>query len=256
VRVLILGGTAEARALADTLHGTDTLHSGDSYQVISSLAGRTSRPALPAGAVRVGGFGGIDGLTRYLRAEAIDVLVDATHPFAATMSAHAARAAASTGVRLLALRRPGWSAQPGDRWIPVPDITGAARESAALPDEGCVFVTTGRRGLDAYAADGRHTYLIRSVDPPAGPLPPRHVVVLDRGPYTVDGETRLMREHGVTALVTKNSGGEWAAAKLVVARRREIPVVMIDAPPPPLPAEITSVGTVAEIVSLLGGAVA
>ncbi|WP_239405563.1 cobalt-precorrin-6A reductase [Frankia sp. Cj3] len=243
MRVLILGGTAEARALADALHGRD------GCQVISSLAGRISRPTLPRGEVRVGGFGGVDGLVGYLRAAAVDVLVDATHPFAAIMSEHAAQAAAVTGTRLLALRRPGWSARTGDRWLHVPDITQAARAAAGLPGPGCVFVTTGRRGLDAYADDSRHGYLIRTVDPPTEALPARHTVVLDRGPYTVEGETALMTEHGVIALVTKNSGGPLTAAKLTVARHLSIPVIMIDPPVPP--AGVRWAATAAEIVSLL-----
>ena len=243
MRVLILGGTAEARALADILHRQDR------YQVISSLACRVSRPSLPSGEVRVGGFGGVDGLVRYLRAEAVDVVVDATHPFADTISANAVRAAESAGVRLLALRRPEWSAEPADRWTRVPDAAGAVREIDLLPDEGHVFLTTGRMNLAAYARDDRHAYLIRLVDPPAGPLPARHVVVLDRGPYTVDGELDMMRQHDVTALVTRNSGGTATAAKLVAARRQGIPVIMIDPPAPP--ATAISAGTVTEIIALL-----
>jgi len=124
VRVLVLGGTAQARALAGRLHDRA------GCQVVSSLAGRISRPALPEGEVRIGGFGGTDGLAEYLRAEAIDVLIDATHPFAQVMSEQAALAAEAAGVRLIALRRPGWVAEPGDRWIHVPDIAEAARHAA------------------------------------------------------------------------------------------------------------------------------
>lgn len=245
MRVLVLGGTAQARALAGRLHDRA------GCQVVSSLAGRISRPALPEGEVRIGGFGGTDGLAEYLRAEAIDVLIDATHPFAQVMSEQAALAAEAAGVRLIALRRPGWVAEPGDRWIHVPDIAEAARHAAGLPEGECVFVTTGRGGLEQYAGDERHEYLIRTVDPPpADALPPRHVVVLDRGPYTVDGETALMERHGVSVLVTKNSGGSSTEAKLVAARRRGIPVIMIEPPAPR--ADIESVGTVAQAVGLLG----
>jgi precorrin-6A/cobalt-precorrin-6A reductase len=243
VKVLILGGTAQARALAAELHGRD------GCRVVSSLAGRTSRPTLPEGEVRVGGFGGAEGLADYLRAEAIDVLVDATHPFAQDISAHAAQAAEATGVRLIALRRASWSRQPGDRWIHVPDIEGAAREAAATRDGGCVFVTTGAGGLAAYAADVRHPYLIRTVDPPTEALPPRRTIVLDRGPYAVEGETALMDEHEVCVLVTKNSGGELTKAKLTAARQRGIPVIMVDPPAPA--AGVVSVETVAQVVSLL-----
>jgi precorrin-6A/cobalt-precorrin-6A reductase len=243
VKVLILGGTAQGRALAAELHGRD------GCRVVSSLAGRTRRPTLPEGEVRVGGFGGAEGLAEYLRAEAIDVLIDATHPFAQGISAHAAQAAEATGVRLIALRRACWSPEPGDLWIHVPDIEGAAREAAEIRDGGCIFVTTGAGGLAAYAGDARHRYLIRTVDSPTEALPPRHTIVLDRGPYTVEGELALMDEHGVCALVTKNSGGELTKAKLTAARRRGIPVIMVD-PPAPL-AGVVSVETVAQVVRLV-----
>ena len=244
MKVLILGGTAQGRSLAAELQGRDDC------RVVSSLAGRIGSPALPEGEVRVGGFGGAEGLADYLRAEAIDTLVDATHPFAQAISVHAAEAAEAAGVRLIALRRPSWTPRAGDQWIHVPNIEGAAHEAAGIDDGGCVFVTTGARGLAAYAHDARHSYLIRTVDPPTEALPPRHTLVLDRGPYTVEGERALMDEHGACALVTKNSGGEMTAAKLTAARQREIPVIMVD-PPEPL-AGVVSVETVAQVVSLLG----
>lgn len=243
---MILGGTAEARALAAALNGREGNH-----VVVSSLAGRVAHPALPDGQVRIGGFGGAEGLADYLRAEAFDALIDATHPFAAGISAQAAQAADGTGVRLVALRRPSWTAQPGDRWTHVPDIDDAARTAADLPeDDGCVFVTTGRGGLQAYARDQRHSYLIRSIEPPDPPLPPRHIVVLDRGPFTLEGETALLQRHAVHALVTKNSGGASTEAKLAAARLRGIPVIMLD---PPAPADgVESAGSVAEVLGLLG----
>ena len=245
MRLLVLGGTAQARALAAQLHGRSDCH------LVSSLAGRISRPTLPEGEVRIGGFGGTDGLVEYLRAEAIDVLIDATHPFAQIMSDQAAQAAEAAGVRLIALRRPGWAPEPGDDWIHVANLAEAARHAAELPEGECVFVTTGRGGLEQYAGDERHQYVIRTVDPPpAEALPPRHVVVLDRGPYTVDGETSLMDRHGVTVLVTKNSGGSSTEAKLVAARRRGIPVIVIEPPAPR--ADIESAATVAQAVALLG----
>ena len=240
MRVLILGGTGEARALAAELSGRPGV------AVISSLAGRVSDPALPVGAVRVGGFGGVAGLVEYLAG--VDVLVDATHPFAATISAHAAQASAETGRPLLALRRPGWTPQPGDRWRRVPGIGAAAAVAAALP-AGCVFVTTGRRDLAAFAGDSGHDYLVRTVDPPSAPTPPHMALLLDRGPYTVAGEAALMREHAVTALVTKDSGGEMTRAKLVAARARGIPVVMVDRPP--LQVGVPAVATVTEAMEWL-----
>lgn len=221
MRILILGGTGEARALAAALSGRPGL------DVVSSLAGRVRDPALPVGEVRIGGFGGVDGLVDYLRRERVDVVVDATHPFAATITRNAVEATATVGVPLVVLRRPAWPVEPG--WIRVPDIVAAASQVAGLPP-GCVFLTTGRRDLAAFAHDDGHHYLVRAVEPPDGTMPPHLTVLLDRGPYTVDGEARLMLEHGVTALVTKNSGGDLTVAKLVAARERGIPLVVVDRP--------------------------
>jgi precorrin-6A/cobalt-precorrin-6A reductase len=238
VRVLILGGTGEARALAAALHGRPEL------VVTSSLAGRVRNPALPVGAVRVGGFGGVAGLVAHLTSEA-DVLIDATHPFARTISEHATAAAAQAHVPLLALRRPGWSAGPDDHWTRVPDI-GAAAAAVRARAVATVLLTTGRRDASAFAGDDTRHYLLRSVEPAEPPLPPRLTAVLDRGPYTVEGETALMAEHDVGLLVTKDSGGELTAAKLVAARARGIEVIMVDRPA--LPAGVASVDTVAAAV--------
>jgi precorrin-6A/cobalt-precorrin-6A reductase len=223
--VLILGGTAEARWLAGELAGYPGL------RVTTSLAGRVAEPRLPAGEVRTGGFGGVDGLTRWLRAQGVDALVDATHPFAEAMSLNAARAAEEAGVALVALRRPGWEAGPGDRWVPVASLAAAA---ARLPSLGTrVFLSIGRQGLAAFAGLAELWFLVRTVDPPAPPLPPRVRVILDRGPYAVEREMALLQEHGIDVLVTKNSGGESSAAKLVAARELGLPVVMVRRPPAP-----------------------
>jgi precorrin-6A/cobalt-precorrin-6A reductase len=239
-RILILGGTGEARELAAALvtAGAD---------VISSLAGRVSRPRLPEGSVRVGGFGGADGLAAFLRDEGITHVVDATHPFAGTITANAARAAARAGVRLLILRRPGWEADPS--WGEVADIRAAAEAVHAWPGEG-VFLTTGRRDLAAFAADGRHQFLVRTVDPPDGPVPPRMTLILDRGPYTVESESALMREHKIGLLLTKNSGGPMTAAKLAAARNLGVHVIMVRRPP--LPPGSTVTATVPEALRWLG----
>jgi len=194
--------------------------------VITSLAGRTSSPLLPAGEVRIGGFGGPEGLTGYLRAQRIDALVDATHPFAATISANAAQAANRAGVPLVVLRRPGWVEQPGDAWHRVRDLAEAA---ALLPRLGHrVFLTTGRQGIAAFAHVDAW-FLARSVEPPEPPMPHRLEVVLNRGPFTLEGERRLLAEHRIDVLVSKDSGGP--DAKLVAARERGLPVVMVDRPP-------------------------
>lgn len=219
--MLILGGTAEARELAAAV---------PAGHVVTSLAGRVSAPRLPVGEVRIGGFGGPDGLAAWLVSERIDAVVDATHPFAHRISASARQATATVDLPLLALHRPGWTEEPGDDWRRVPSVEAAA---AALPAVGGrVLLTTGRQSLAAFAGN-TEWFLIRTVDPPSPPLPARHAVVLDRGPYTVDGETALMREHGIDVLVTKDSGGALTAAKLVAARRLGLPVLMVDRPAPP-----------------------
>ncbi|GIF10188.1 cobalt-precorrin-6A reductase [Actinoplanes teichomyceticus] len=219
MRILILGGTTEARELAGLVAGE--------HRVVTSLAGRTSAPRLPAGEVRVGGFGGVAGLAGYLRDERIELLVDATHPFAATMSGHAVAAGAVTGVPVLSLRRPGWTAAPGDVWHRVASLGEAA---AVLPGLGRrVFLTTGRQGLAAFAGLDECWFLARSVEPPAPPAPRRLRVLLDRGPFTVTSERGLLAEHRIDVLVTKDSGG--SDAKLVAARELGVPVLMIDRPP-------------------------
>jgi precorrin-6A/cobalt-precorrin-6A reductase len=223
VRILILGGTGEARELAAALTAAGA-------DLISSLAGRVSRPRLPDGPVRVGGFGGADGLAAFLRAEGVTHVVDATHPFAETITANAAQAAEIAGLPRLVLRRPPWD--PGTSAEAVPDIRAAAAAVRAWPGQG-VFLTTGRRDLGAFAADDRHRFLVRTVDPPDGPVPPRMTLLLDRGPYTVEGESALIREHRIGLLVTKNSGGPMTAAKLTAARELGVPVVMVERPPLP-----------------------
>jgi precorrin-6A/cobalt-precorrin-6A reductase len=239
MRILILGGTGEARELAAELTAAG-------IDVVSSLAGRVRAPRRPAGEVRIGGFGGAAGLAGYLGAEAITGIVDATHPFAAAITANATEAAAQTRLPLLVLRRPPWPADPS--WQTVPDITAAAVAVRAWPGES-VFLTTGRRDLGAFAADGRHRFLVRAVDPPApdGLVPSRMTLLLDRGPYTVEGEAALMREHGVRLLVTKNSGGPMTAAKLQAARELAVQIVVVERPR--LPPGSTVVETVAEALA-------
>ncbi len=239
MRILILGGTGEARELAALLvaQGAD---------VLSSLAGRVRAPRLPDGRVRVGGFGGAGGLAAFLREEGITHLIDATHPFAGGISANAALAAADAGVARVVLRRPEWAADPS--WQTTADIAAAAAAVLAWPGEG-VFLTTGRRDLAAFAADDRHRFLVRTVDPPEGPVPPAMTLILDRGPYTVEGESALLRDHRIGLLVTKNSGGPMTAAKLQAARDLGVQVVMVRRPP--LPPGSAVVATVAEAVGWL-----
>ncbi|HEX6352701.1 cobalt-precorrin-6A reductase [Actinophytocola sp.] len=241
--MVVLGGTGEARELAARLVGVPGL------RVISTLAGRVREPRLPAGEVRVGGFGGPERMAEWLRAEHVDAVVDATHPFAERISTSAATATRLAGVPLLLLRRPGWTAVDGDDWRWVASLAEAA---ALLPDLGTrVFLTTGRQGLAAFAASDRW-FLVRCVDPPEPPLPVHMRLLLDRGPYSLDGELALMREHRIDVLVTKDSGGTLTAAKLTAARELRIPVVVVRRPDPP---DVAIVATVGEALSWLGSAV-
>lgn len=237
MRVLLLGGTAEGRALAQALHPR--------ADIVSSLAGRVPDPALPVGPVRVGGFGGVDGLRRWLLEENIGAVIDATHPFAATMTAHAAQVCGELGIPHLVLARPAWD--PGSAIVVESD--GGAAEMVAEHGFSRVFLTTGRSGTQAFA-DSDAWFLIRAVtQPDAAALPRRHRLVLSRGPYRYDGELALLREHRIDALVTKNSGGEMTRAKLDAAAALGIPVLMVARPP--LPAAVTAVGSVVEAVEWL-----
>ncbi|MFI6446933.1 cobalt-precorrin-6A reductase [Kitasatospora sp. NPDC050543] len=223
--VLILGGTTEARRLAAELCADPGL------RVTSSLAGRVAEPRLPAGEVRIGGFGGPSGLAAWLRAQHVDALIDATHPFAEIMSRNAAQAAAETGVPLLALRRPGWRAVEGDRWHPVGSLAEAADALPALGRR--IFLTTGRQGLAAFAHLDELRFLVRSVDAPDAPMPRHTAILLDRGPFTLAGEREILREHRIDVLVTKDSGAAATAPKLTAARELDLPVVIVTRPPSP-----------------------
>jgi precorrin-6A/cobalt-precorrin-6A reductase len=220
--ILILGGTGEARHLAEELVKNDV-------SVTSSLAGRVARPRLPVGEVRVGGFGGPDGLATWLRENDVKAVVDATHPFAERIGANAAKAADRTGTPLLRLARPGWQPGPGDVWHWADDLEDAARQLPGLGER--VFLTSGRQGLPAFAHLDDLWFLIRCVDPPEPPLPRHHELILARGPYEVAAERALLEK--VDVLVTKDSGGPQTEAKLTAARELGKPVVVVRRPPRP-----------------------
>ncbi|MFJ5062316.1 cobalt-precorrin-6A reductase [Streptomyces nigra] len=240
--ILLLGGTTEARELAAAL----AAHPG--VRVTTSLAGRVSRPGAVAGDVRVGGFGGAEGLAAWLRAEEVDTVVDATHPFAVSITANAVRAARATGVPAVVLRRPGWHPEPGDRWHEAASLAEAA---ALLPDLGHrVLLTTGRLGLAAFAHLDDQRFVVRCVEPPEPPMPPHTEVLLARGPFTVPGETELLRDHRIDVLVTKDSGGAATAPKLTAARRLGLPVVVVRRPA--LPAGVEAVPAVRGVLERLG----
>ena len=228
IPLLIFGGTAEAAALA----AAALARFGAQVRVITSLAGRTRRPAQVAGELRIGGFGGADGLAAYLAAAHIAAVIDATHPFAAQISAQAQAACAAAGIPRLLLHRPPWQRHPLDRWIEVADMAGAA---AALPGLGRrVWLTIGARDLNAFAPLRDHHFLLRLVDPPLVPPPLANCdVLLGRGPFNLAEERRIIDRHGIEVLVAKAAGGAATEAKLIVARERSLPVVMIRRPPPP-----------------------
>lgn len=238
----MLGGTTEASRLAHALAqaGVDG---------VFSYAGRTDAPMAQPLPTRVGGFGGVAGLQAFLQAERITHVVDATHPFAAQMSSQAVQACAAADVPLLALERPAWQAQSGDAWQHVPDIAAAAQ---ALPtDPARVFLAIGRQNLAPFLAHAQHWYLLRLVDPVLDLPAERGHVVLDRGPFSLEGDRALLQAHGITHVVSKNSGGAGAQAKLTAARERGLPVILIDRP---FISARQTVGTVDEVLQWMAAA--
>lgn len=222
-RVLLLGGTSEGRLLAERIAANS------SYEGVVSLAGRTSAPMAQALPTRVGGFGGVEGLKRYLVAEGITHVVDATHPFAAQMSANAQAACAALSLPLIVYARAPWAPARQDRWIEVVNNAAAVAALGASPRR--VFLTIGRQGVADFRAAPQHDYLLRVIEPPAmDDLPPKCDVFAARGPFTRDEEISLMREKGVDVVVSKNSGGALTYAKIEAARALGLPVVMISPP--------------------------
>jgi precorrin-6A/cobalt-precorrin-6A reductase len=225
-RVLILGGTTEARLLGERL-----ARRGD-LDVTLSLAGRTAAPVPHAVPVRVGGFGGAAGLAAYLAAERVDALIDATHPYATVISQNAAAAARETGVPFVALRRAPWRAVAGDRWIEVNDTAAAVR---AIGEKGrSVFVALGRNDLAPFTGAPQHRYLVRSVDPVEPPLPlPQVAYITARGPFSEADDRALMMAHAIEVVIAKNSGGNAAYGKIAAARALGVDVILVRRPPAP-----------------------
>jgi precorrin-6A/cobalt-precorrin-6A reductase len=245
MKILTLGGTAEARILAGRLAETGK------FDVTLSLAGRTAKPLPQPVPVRSGGFGGAEGLAHYLHAEKIDVLIDATHPYADAISVNAARAAALTGVPLLTLQRPAWEKVEGDQWIEVEGVSDAVAALGQAPHR--VFLALGRNEITPFAAAPEHTYLVRSVDPVDPPLTVPHAIYLTaRGPFSEAEDRALLERHRIDVIVAKNSGGGATYGKIAAARALHLPVIMLKRPALP---EVEAVDTVDDVLAWLDHAV-
>ena len=241
MRALILGGTGEANQLAEQI-------ARERIDAIYSYAGRTQIPLGHSLPVRIGGFGGAEGLADFIRSERITHVIDATHPFAAEMSRNAVAACAATATPLIALERAPWCRVAGDNWIEVSDLAAAV---AALPEPRArVFLAIGRQHLLPFGTKPQHSYTLRFVDPPEKAPPLREAqIIVSRGPFTLTGERELMRARGIEWLVARNSGGTGARAKIDAARELRLPVVMIARPELP---ERPSVATIEEVLAWLG----
>jgi precorrin-6A/cobalt-precorrin-6A reductase len=248
IRILILGGTSEASKL------TAKLSMIPDAEVILSLAGRTRQPVTSAtGEIRIGGFGGQAGLIEYLQSQHINVLIDATHPFAAQISWNAAEAAIATNIPHLMVVRPAWVKTPEDRWIEVESVESAAQAIPAIAQR--VFLSIGRQELTPFVNVSKIWFLMRSIDPPDVEIP-NSTLLLERGPFSLQQERHLLREYRIDAIISKNSGGDATFAKIIAARELRIPVVMVQRPALPIGESVTDVESavewLAEILRQLG----
>ncbi|MEH2363229.1 cobalt-precorrin-6A reductase [Nostoc sp.] len=234
MRVLILGGTGDAAELATRVATIQGL------EAITSLAGRTRKPSVPLGDLRVGGFGGVAGLASYLRGEEIDLLIDATHPFATQISFNAADAATEVGVPRLMLIRPPWEKLSSDRWIEVDSVEAAAASVANQAHR--VFLTVGRQELAAFAHLEKIWFLMRMIDPPSDDaLVPPGMILCDRGPFSLNNERQILIDHNIDTIVSKNSGGDATKPKIIAARELDVKVVMVNRPAIPPGEQVTDV---------------
>ena len=240
-RVLLLGGTNEAHDVAKAL-----INAG--FRPLSSLAGVTASPHMPVGEVRRGGFGGEEGLAQYVNRENLGAIIDATHPYAAQISRHAHGAAQRAKVPYLRLERTQWRTEPGDRWV---EVAGVADAVAALPRNARVFVTIGGKEVAAFFARPDLQGAARMIEAPSVSVPARWTLIQARPPFSLDDEIRLLEHHGITHLVSKNSGGELTRAKIIAARERNIPVVMVVRPVKPAPSFSSAGDLIAALRQLL-----
>ncbi len=226
-RLLVLGGTGEAAQLV----GMAVDRFGGRLEITTSLAGRTRSPASLPCAVRIGGFGGVSGLSRWISENQIDFVIDATHPFSAVMSENVRLACETAGTMRLVLGRAQWTPRNGDRWHPVSDADAAARLIPKLGQRP--FLTVGEREISSFAGLGSMRVLVRLIDVPANPLPLQNCkIIRGRGPFTLEAERRLLAQHEIDVIVAKNSGGSATYAKIAAARGAQIPVIMVERPPP------------------------
>jgi precorrin-6A/cobalt-precorrin-6A reductase len=235
-KVLILGGTGDAVKLAAKLATIPQI------EVISSLAGRTKKPAALVGQVRIGGFGGAEGLANYLQQNSINILIDATHPCAGQITHNGAIASHVANIPHLMLVRPQWERVTGDEWIEVESVEAAAK---AIPESvNRIFITSGRQQLEPFLQRSHiypeTWYLMRSIDPPDIELP-NSKMLLDRGPFSLEQERKLLRDYQIQAIVSKNSGGDATYAKIIAARELGIPIVMVQRPARPEGEKVTSI---------------
>ncbi len=244
MRILILAGTAEARDLARKL-------ASRRHDITSSLAGRTDDPNLPDGRVRMGGFGGADGMADYIASEDFELVIDATHPYAGTISAEAIEAAAKRDIPLIRFDRPAWPETDGANWTHFADIASALR---AVPAKKKALVTTGQKELAVIAECPEADFLVRVIDPPDIEMPDNARLLLARPPYTLKSETDLMGRNGITHLITKNSGSTQTRDKLSAAQALGISVFMIDRPPLPEAKSVTTVEDMLDSVHDLAAA--
>jgi precorrin-6A/cobalt-precorrin-6A reductase len=237
MRVLILGGTGEAAELAAKVANIQGI------EAITSLAGRTREPSVPLGDLRIGGFGGVAGLANYLHQMKIDLLIDATHPFATQIALNAADAAMEVKVPRLKLIRPPWKQVNGDRWIEVDSIKTAA--SVLENQSQRVFLTVGRQEIGAFAHLNQIWFLMRMIDPPEPKsLVPQGILLCDRGPFNLDNEREILIHHQINTIVSKNSGGDATYAKIIAARELQLKVVMVNRPPVPPGEQATDIDEV------------
>ncbi|WP_414576640.1 cobalt-precorrin-6A reductase [Anabaena sp. CCY 9402-a] len=245
-RVLILGGTGDAAEL------TARVAKIPGIEAIASLAGRTREPSVPEGNVRIGGFGGVSGLANYLCQMQVDLLIDATHPFASQISWNAAAAANQVNIPRLMLIRPPWEKVVGYRWVEVDNHQAAAKVLEKQAKR--VFLTVGRQELGAFAHLKNIWFLMRMIDPPgADALVPSGVILCDRGPFALENERQILIQHNIDTIVSKNSGGNATYPKIVAARELGIQVVMINRPPIPLGEQVADVdGAVTWLLDQIG----